>query len=204
MNLNTSKDFLSHLPEYCQKYVPDALSGDPEAAESLMGLAPNELRGDIVRAFFELRIPPDVFREALTDAWDHDHVPLWHGLGSNRQRFNRAFRYADFPKDHLPSRFTIYRGGYGDLMEQGFGFSWTRNRDCACWFAMRTKKPTKPPIVLKREVLRRSVLAHINTRDEDEIVVGGVAHTLVDGDPADWLQGYEREVKRREQKEQAA
>jgi len=203
MKRNAANDFLSNLPEYCQKYVPDALSGDPEAAFSLMCFAPNGLRGDIVRAFFELRIPPDVFREALASAWDHDHVPLWHGLGSNRQRFKRAFRYADFPKDHLPSRFTIYRGGYGDLMEQGFGFSWTRNRDCACWFALRTKKPTKPPIVLKREVLRRSVLAHINTRNEDEIVVASVAHTFVDGKTADWQQGYVR-YETQKQEEQAA
>ena len=46
--------------------------------------------------------------------------------------------------------------------------------------------------MLRREVTRRGVLAHINTRNEDEIVIAGVAPTFIDGNAEDWQQGYER------------
>jgi hypothetical protein len=203
MNLDIADDFLSSLPARCQEYVLAASLGDPEAATSLMCSAPNEDRGDIVSAFYELSVPTDVFRVALTSAWDHDHTSLFDAVGRDPRKLNKFFRHADFETDHLPSKFTIYRGGYGDLSEQSYGISWTRNRDCACWFAMRVNAPTKPPIVLKREVMRRSVLAHINTRKEDEIVVAGVSHAFVDGDAADWQQGYER-YETQKQEEQAA
>ena len=196
------KDFLFSLPERCQRYLPAAFSGDPEAASSVVNSAPNEQRGHIVRAFFELGIPTKAFREALISAWDHDHVFLFEALGSNRRSFNKVFRYADFEKSHLPSRFTIYRGGYGEFFDQAWGISWTRNRDCACWFAMRRANPKAAPIVLRREVTRRGVLAHVDTRNEDEIIVAGVSHTFVDGEPADWRQGYKR-YETQKQEEQA-
>ena len=46
--------------------------------------------------------------------------------------------------------------------------------------------------MLRREVTRRGVLAHINTRNEVEIVIAGVAPTFIDGNAEDWQQGYER------------
>lgn len=190
---DASKYLFSNIPDRCQEYIPAALSGDPDSAEAVIYVAPDRQRGKICRAFFELGMAPEAFRKALTTTWDDDHVNLFHAFGSDFRKLKKAFRYADFETSHLPSKFTIYRGGSGDFHTIAGGVSWTRNRDCACWFAMYNAGRFKgAPIVLRREVTRRDVLAHINSRGEDEIVVAGAAHAFVDANLAAWQQGDER------------
>lgn len=203
MNTANAHEFLHTLPERCQTTIPGAVSGDADAACSLVGAACNADRGDIVAALYALQTPPVAFRDALTAVWDHDHGHLLRAVGRDKRTFNKFFRYAEYDTSHLPERFTIYRGGHGSRADLAFGLSWTLDRDCACWFAMNWDCHGIPPLVVRREVTRRGVLAYIDTRNEEEIVVAGVAHTLVDGDPSDWQQGHDRYVKKKEERKAA-
>ena len=191
---------LYSLPEWCHRHIAPTLSGDVEAARSLIFAAPNENRGEVVKALWKHGVSQDVLRAALQDAWDHDYVEVWNAFKSLKS-FTRIFRAANFPVEHLATRFTIWRGGDGDRYDVAIGFSWTMDRDTACWFALRFDPPN--PLVVTRTVQRRNVLAHFTERDEAEIVVVKVGATSIDGDVSDWRQGYERWQHKKEEKQRA-
>ena len=98
----------------------------------------------------------------------------------------------------IPEAFDIWRGGVGqqstDWHGVAFGISWTRNRDVACWFALRPSGSwiKGEPVVLKRTIERRDVLAHFTGRDEDEIVTTTAGPTVVDGSLEDWRAAADR------------
>jgi hypothetical protein len=88
--------------------------------------------------------------------------------GTQKQSIlTKLFRAAEFDKDHLPEAFDIWRGGVGqqstDWHGVAFGISWTRNRDVACWFALRPSGSwiRGEPLVLKRTIDGRDVLSVI-------------------------------------------
>ena len=87
----------------------------------------------------------------------------------------KHFKYCD--KSHLmtadeldvynsmPDEFDVYRGvSIGRVKE---GFSWTRDKEKALWFANRFGKG----YLLKAHVKKTDVFAYYNRRDEDEYVV---------------------------------
>lgn len=69
----------------------------------------------------------------------------------------------------LPDKLTIYRGynGKGKLRS----WAWTLDRDRAVWFAKRLHHGGKPPRVATGEVAKADVVAYLNGRNEEEIVV---------------------------------
>ena len=97
-----------------------------------------------------------------------------------------------FDNSHLPKSLDIWRGGVIPLGRDWFdvatGISWTRNHDAACYFAISYwgKKFKGEPVVLKRTIERRYVLAHITDRGEDEIVTTTARPTVVDGSIKEW------------------
>lgn len=68
----------------------------------------------------------------------------------------------------LPETLTVWRGASSpDELRAGFG--WSLSERVARWFALRA--PTGRPLLAKGEVMKAHVLAYLDGRNEDEIVV---------------------------------
>lgn len=166
-----------------------AYAGDAEAAELLAILLPNELRGVEVADAYQNEMPPEAFRRLLDAVWNHDHHHLM--LASKGGRLlGRWFNYAQFDVTHLPSEFTVYRGGVChdkcEPWELAGGIAWTTSREAACWYALQYRaaqsqldRPGSYPCVLQRKAKRGQVAAAIDARNEHEIILIGAAATYV-------------------------
>ena len=64
--------------------------------------------------------------------------------------------------DSLPDEITIFRGGMDDK-----GFSWTLDKDRACWFANRWNQDQE---VFEKTINKSDALAYLNGRNESEII----------------------------------
>ena len=149
-------------------------------------------------------------RAAVETVWAYDYRVLWKACGARRSVFRKLLRAAKFDKSHLPKSLDIWRGGVippsGDWYDVAVGISWTRNRDAACWFAIlyRGNRIKGEPVVLKRTIERRDVLAHITSRgDEDEIVTTTARPTKVDGSLKEWRAAADRYQKSKKAAEEA-
>jgi hypothetical protein len=166
-------------------WTPDSVT------EALIRISDQE-RGRVAVGPFQEGAPAEVLRAALEMVWEHNHAPLWKACGGRKRKITRFFRVAEFDNDHLPEVFDIWRGGVGrqssDWHGVASGISWTRSRGVACWFALGPSGSwiKGEPVVLKRTIERRDVLAHFTGRDEDEIVTTTVGPTVVDGSLEDW------------------
>jgi len=70
----------------------------------------------------------------------------------------------------MPEEITVHRG----VRHRTYwprGMSWTRDKERAVWFAHRLSTLKQTPTVLTAKVLKRDVLAYINARGEEEVVV---------------------------------
>ena len=193
-----ANDLLPLTTQWGMRHLEATVAGDPDAAVSLIGAADNNNRGKIVAALWRHRAPPEVLRAALEAAYEHDHNHVINALG--HRRLVAALRAAQFPTGHLPDEVTIWRGGSGGLDLFLSGLSWTMDRDCACWFAMRFADIYPPPRVVRATVRRAQVLAHLTGRGEDEILVAPFSvKGETDGDIEEW-----REVARQVNQRRAA
>ena len=71
--------------------------------------------------------------------------------------------------DALPEVVNIYRGVSPG--REKFGLSWTDNREKALWFKGRFEHGDEHGILLTATIAKDDVLAYINARDEQEVVV---------------------------------
>lgn len=71
------------------------------------------------------------------------------------------------------------------------GYSWTLNRDMACWFAMRFSNLRQNPFVLRAEVPRGEIALYGNERGEAEVVLMRALAASVDGTPDEWQRRFE-------------
>ena len=176
--------------------------------EALVVLS-NEERGRFVVGLFDEGVPADVLRAAVESAWNHDYTVLWEACGASISVVRELFRAAKFDKSRLPKSLEIWRGGVippgGHWHDVAFGISWTRNRDAACWFAIHYwgTRFDGEPVVLKRTIERRYVLAHITSRDENEIVTTTTRPTEVDGSLKEWRAAADRYEKSKKAAEKA-
>jgi hypothetical protein len=107
-------------------------------------------------------------------AWDHDHEEM-------HKAFDGMWWLADALRDVAPpitrkKRLRVWRGiivDQGDPSEAVFGLSWTRDRDVACWFAMRwhSIKPAWRPFVFEMIVDPPEIIAFHNARSEFEVII---------------------------------
>jgi hypothetical protein len=166
--------------------------------EGAMVALSNEHRGRFAVGLLHEDAPAEVLRVAVEAAWDHDYAELWKACGSSKGKITKLFRAAEFDNDHLPAAFDIWRGGVGqpsnDWRAVASGISWTLNREVACSFALGPSSSwiKGEPVVLKRTIERRDVLAHFTGRREDEIVTTTPGPTVVDGSLADWRAAADR------------
>lgn len=161
------------------KYIDATIAGDTKSAASLAYALNNDLRGYFAITLWRLQIPVPAFREYFSSVWMHDHREVIKA-SKNRRNLQAMFCYANFPiPDNLPETITIWRGtSYLSIKEASRGYSWTINKDCACWFAMRFSEKNGNPLVLYADILKKNILFYSNERNEDEIVVFNVKPKL--------------------------
>lgn len=137
---------------------------------------------------YRQRAPAAVLREALQAAWRADPDRLVATLGRS---FGTAFIAADFPVSHLPVRFTVWRGGRGDVDSQAKGVAWTTARELACRHAL-SGPGDLPPVVLSRHIRRADVLAQLVDGGDDVLVLRRPGPYRVDGTLEDWAEASAR------------
>lgn len=183
-------DFLPSV----RKHVAGAFAGDLEAVDRVYVALENEWRGIIAVRMWEAGVPNPAFGRFLSNTWEHEHRHLIKAA-QNRRRLAAMFRYAQFPRPAgVPGRITVWRGTSKLTRHQAArGYSWTRSRDIACWFAMRFAESNGRPLVLRAEIDAADVALFHDGRDEAEAVLTKPPATVtVDGGPEDWAEAGAR------------
>lgn len=181
-------------PPWGQDYIPGTLAGDPDAAFSLYVAMGNEQRGEAAVVLYQMAIPAPSYRAFLQGAWEHDHHHIMAAADLALVEMRALFDYADFDTSALPDRLTVWRGTAGLTRDEAAeGYSWTTNREQACWFAMRHAGVFGTPLVLRREVYRWEVAMFTSEREESEVVVLDEYDELpeIDGTPEEWRRIFE-------------
>lgn len=171
-----------------------AFEGDADAAFSLAISLEDHNRGTVAVMMWRGRVSQGAFRAYLTEVWSHDHRHLIRAAGT-RRRLASMFRYAAFtPPPNVPERLTVWRGTSKLSMRDSLrGYSWTTDRDVACWFAMRFADKNGRPLLLRADIHRDDVALFDDGRSEREAVLLRPPKShLVDGDSADWATCYAR------------
>ena len=140
---------------YAACYIDRAMEGDEDAAHRLSVALPNRYRGSVAVALWRAKIPVPSFRTFLGAVWRHDHRYLIEAAGTCRT-LRAMFRYARFAiPDHLPPTIRAWRAtSFLTRKQAERGYSWTLDRDVACWFAVRFSERNGRPLVLATEVPR--------------------------------------------------
>ena len=177
---------------YEWNYMEDAFNGDVEAALSLCVALGNDLRGVVAVAMWRAKVKREAFREYFSSAWVHDHRYVIDAA-QTRRTLGYMFRYAAFPIPvELPDVVTLWRGTCKlTIAEAREGYSWTTDRDTACWFAMRFADINGSPLVLSADVAKSDIALFTNAREESEaLLIRPPATVKIDGDVTDWQRRY--------------
>jgi hypothetical protein len=104
-----------------------------------------------------------------------DYVELKKLFSSNRKfRENLMTVEEQNYLCNLPDLIRIYRGGGEKELENGFGISWTLNKDIAQKFAsIKRNLSLDKMVVHELKINKDKVVAFINSRDEEEIIYLG-------------------------------
>jgi hypothetical protein len=153
-------------------------------AESLMCRLPTADRGRAAVAIVEQSdlIDREIAYHALISAWDHDHDQVFLAFETH-EAIVAAFRAVASPTRRT-ERVRVWRGC--NEPEGWYGPSWTLDRDCACWFAMRFGST---PFVYGCNLDPTLILAEHDGRSEREVIVDFLALDFVFLDEDD---GHER------------
>lgn len=181
-----------------------AFDGDSEAALELFCGLRNHNRGAVAVMMWRGGVEREAFRTYFASAWDHDHLYVIRAA-KTRRTLAAMFRYAAFPKPpNLPERVTVWRGTSKlKQREAARGYSWSLDRDTACWFAMRFADANGSPLVLRAEVDAIDVALFHDERSEREAVLMRPPVAIVCGDMADWQAGHTRYETAKNERERA-
>jgi hypothetical protein len=149
----------------------------PNDASYLIATLPNSDRGKAAKLIVDQTciLGRSVAYRALIDAWDRDHQHVLRAFDEDElEGYNsiaKAFRMA---------RMRSVNGWYA--------LSWTRDRDLACWFAMRNGAT---PFVYVCDIEPSQILVEHDGRDEREVLVDIDAVLSIsldegDGSERDW------------------
>jgi hypothetical protein len=175
-------------------HVEPTFKGDVDAAFKVWAALGNDKRGPVAVALWRAMVPPDAFRAYFSAAWDHDHRYVI-GAAGTRRRLAHMFRHAAFAlPDHLPPVVAVWRGTSKlTLATARAGYSWTTDRDVACWFAMRYAGLNGSPLVLLTHVPLQEISMWHDLRVEREAVLMKVSAVVtIDGKIQDWDDGPHR------------
>ncbi len=170
------------------------IQGDADAAFGLSCSLSNHNRGTVAVMMWRGRVKREAFAAYFASVWSHDHRHVIRAA-QTRRRLTSMFRYAAFePPAGTPDRLTVWRGTSKLSMRQALrGFSWTTDRDVACWFAMRFAERNSSPLVLRADIHRDDVALFDDCRSEREAVLMRPPAAFVDGDAADWAVAHARQ-----------
>ncbi|MEF8701207.1 MAG: hypothetical protein V5B32_13345 [Candidatus Accumulibacter sp. UW26] len=155
----------------------------------------HERRGFMALAMWEGKVPRDAFRTYLSSVWNHDHRHVIHAAGT-RRRLAYMFRYVAFPlPGDLPDVVRVWRGtSHLTLADAQKGYSWTTDRDIACWFAMRFGVYNGSALVLVADVPKNQIsLLHDGRSEHEAVLMKPPAEATIDGHAEEWALGYERQ-----------
>lgn len=181
-----------HLADpWAIKYVEPVFQGDPSAAFSLAIALSNEKRGRMAVILWRAKVASETFRVFLGEVWMHDHRHVIEAAGT-RRRLTSMFSYAEFPTPPAADEtFLAWRGTFGVSVDQARrGFSWTLDRDIACWFAMRFDRYDGTQLVLVTEITAKDIAYYTDDREEREVVLLKAPRASIDGTVTDWLDRY--------------
>lgn len=131
-----------------------------------------------ISAFYGIRdnLTDDHYWKLLSDLWT-DTENMWQNgfTWSLCLEDTRPGRYENFMDDDeravlegLDDRFQIFRGSSENTPP---GMAWTLNRERGEWFARRYVRDDHLPVLLTAWVERKKVIAYLDGRKEEEIVV---------------------------------
>ena len=187
---NKTREILEkYLVPEVAKFVRPTLEGDPEAAYKLSSCLDNKLKGIVTVALWKAKVPTSAFNSMFENVWANDSWSLVLAVQSRRS-LKAMFQYANFSiAQDLPDTFRVWRGTSGlNLNQARQGFSWTTDRDMACWFALRCAEINGNPLVVSTVISKDSVLYQSNDRNENEYVLMGSSQATIDGTLDDWLE----------------
>lgn len=173
-----------------------AFLGDADAAFSMCIFLNSQGRPMLVRLLDRHRAPLSSLRAVLAQAWEHEHHLLLRSFGVRRTL--ELLQRAQFPSPwDIPTMISVWRGTHNqDAEDARYGLSWTTNRDCAAWFAMRRASISgwADPLVLRSHIPTGTVIFASNGRNENEVVWIGPQRrsATIDGDRDDWRQAHDR------------
>ena len=185
--------FEKHAYPHEAKHARAAFDGDVEAAFLLSCTLENHKRGAVAVAMWRAKVPAEAFGAYFNSVWRHDHL---HVIAAAKTRSTLAymFRYAAFPLPaELPDVVTLWRGTRDlPFSDAAKGYSWTTDRDTACWFAMRFAAQNNTPLVLTADVAKSDIALFTQDRSESEAVLMRPPAARVDGDASDWSACHQR------------
>jgi hypothetical protein len=184
------------LPPYALKHLGPAFDDhDPDAASRLVGSAPNQYRGEIALAAYWSGVPNPAYRALLANVWDHDHHHLLAAVRGGAAQVRRMIRRAEFAVP-FADPVTVFRGGSEGGNKVARGLSWTTDRDCACWFALRfSQSSDRKPLVIRAVVPATAIIMWHDGRSEQEVILAGVPLWQVDN-AGDWAAAAARHATR--------
>ena len=182
----------------------NAFAGNLEAAEVLLSLLETCESGVVAYAMWKAKVPSDVFLAYLGDAWAHAHRYVIMAART-RRRLAAMFRYADFPKPPcLPDSVRVWRGASHMTKKRAqAGYSWTTDRDVACWFACNGGPPGRV-FVLAADVPKQDISLFFDGRYESEVVLLKPPESWIVGNLADWEAASERHMREKEKRHRTA
>lgn len=185
--------FEKHAYPHELKHARAAFDGDTDAAFSLGGALENHKRGAVAVAMWRCKVPVEAFRVYLGMTWGHDHRYVIDAA-QTRRTLGYMFRYAAFPMPaEIPDALTVWRGTSSLPIDVArTGFSWTTDRDMACWFAMRFADINGSPLVLAADIAKCDIALFTNDRNENEAMLIKPPTVRIDGNLGDWRACYQR------------
>ena len=200
---------LDQLAKICEphewEYVQAAFDGDVNAAGMLSVSLSNDKRGHVAVAMWRAKIKRDAFQNYLSCIWSHDHRYVI-AAAQTRRTLGCMFRYAAFPlPTDLPDTVTVWRGSsHQSFADTKTGYSWTTDRNLACWFAMRFAHRGSH-LVLTADIEKRNISLFTNERKESEaVLMRPPAVVKIDGDITDWQAGFDAVQRERESRRAAS
>ena len=188
---------LARMAETCNslemKDAQAAFDGDEDAAFSLSISLSNGMCGAVAVAMWRAKVKREAFRRFFSSVWSHEHRSVI-AAAQTRRTLSYMFRYAAFPlPTDMPDTVTVWRGSsYLPFNDAKKGYSWSTDRDLACWFAMRFADFNGSPIVLTADIAKGDIALFDNERNESEAVLMRPPAARVDGDVNDWTACFLR------------
>lgn len=173
-------------------YVAAAFEGDEASAAKLAASLSWHESSLVAYSMCRAKTPPPALRSFLDVIWAEGRFLSVSGE-VNADQVADILRYAAFPPPHhLPKTLQVWRGYRGTTVrEVSQGYSWTLDRDVACWFAFYGSGTLAgTPMVITARVNRQDIAYYTNKLYEEEVVILETPrYASIDGTIDDWFSG---------------